>query len=254
VADTERLVVQEAIDFFEVVEHHFTDVKRVVALGGSVDLLEQVRLPDGIEMATADGGAPQAGDLVVVDVPVDEEAVAGLADAVAGVPDDAALLLLLHARLPELPMGPVVTALTQAGLQVVEASPVAHPAITAAVVARPADGGMLPFVPYLGGRVLVGADTQVRRVVNEYLVEGLVSRARDVERDRLGEELRSAQAELVSVREALSDAVRHLELERERLRTIEASRTMVVGRAVAEVRRNPLQGLVRLPRAPRRRG
>jgi hypothetical protein len=24
VADTERLVVQEAIDFFEVVEHHFT--------------------------------------------------------------------------------------------------------------------------------------------------------------------------------------------------------------------------------------
>jgi hypothetical protein len=240
---------------FEVVEHHAADVKRVVALGVSADMLEQLRLPDGVEMAAADDGAARAGDLVVVDVPAEADAVAGLADAVAGVPDGAALLLLLRAPLAELPVGPVVTALTQVGLQVVEASPVAHTAVTAAVVARRPDGGMLPFVPYLGDRVLVGPDDmQVRRVVNEHLVEGLVSRARDVDRDRLRDELRSAQADLVSAREALSDAVRHLESERARLRAVEASRTMAVGRAVADVRRNPVRGLARLPRALRRRG
>ena len=114
---------------------------------------------------------------------------------------------------------------------------------------------MLPFVPYLGGRVLVGPnDVQVRRVVNEHLLEGLVSRARDVDRDRLREDLRSAQADLASTREAHRDAVRQLERERARLRAIEASRTMAVRRAVAAVRRNPLRGLVRLPGALRRRG
>jgi hypothetical protein len=106
---------------FEVVEHHAADVKRVVALGSSADLLEQLGLPEGIETATADDGAARADDLVVVEVPADEEAVAGLADAVA-----------------------------EAGLQVVEASPVVHPTVTVAVVARRADGGTLSFVPYLG--------------------------------------------------------------------------------------------------------
>jgi hypothetical protein len=239
---------------FEVVEHHAADVKRVVALGGSANLLEQLRLPGGIETAAADDGAARAGDLVVL-APADEEAVAGLTDAVAGVPDGATLLLLLRAPLAELPVGPVITALTQAGLQVVEASPVANPAVTAAVVARRPDGGMLPFVPYLGGRVLVGPnDVQVRRVVNEHLVEGLLSRARDVDRDRLREELRSAQADLASAREALRDAVRELERERAQLRAVEASRSMAVGRAVAELRRDPFRGLVRLPGALRRRG
>jgi len=239
---------------FEVVEHHAADVKRVVALDSSADLLEQLRLPDGIETAVAGEGAARAGDLVVIEVPTDEEAMAGLADAVAGVPEGATLLLLLCAPLAELPVGSVVTALTQAGLQVVEASPVAHAAVTAAVVARRTDGGMLPFVPYLRSRVSVRPDLQVRRVVNEHLVEGLVSRARDVDRDRLREELRSAQADLVNAREAFAEVVLQLERERARLRAVEASRTMAVGRAVAEIRRNPFQGLVRLPGALRRRG
>jgi hypothetical protein len=239
---------------FEVVEHHAADVKRIVALGDSVDLLEQLRLPGGIERASADEGAPRAGDLVVIDVAADQEAVAGLSDAVAGVPDGATLLLLLRAPLAELPVGPVVAALTQAGLQVVEASPVAHATVTAAVVARRPDGGMLPLVPYLRSRVLVGTDLQVRRVVNEHLVEGLVARARDVDCDRLREELRSAQTELASAREAFADVVRQLERERARLRAVEASRTMAVGRAFAEVRRSPFQGLVRLPGVLRRRG
>jgi hypothetical protein len=240
---------------FEVVEHHAAEVKRVVALGDAADLLEQLRLPGGIETAAADEGAARAGDLVVVDVPARAEATAGLADAVTGVPDGATLLLLLRAPLAELPVGPVVSALTQAGLQAVEASPVAHTTFTAAVVARRPDGGMLPFVPYLGDRVLVGPeDGQVRRVVNEHLVEGLVSRARDVDRDRLREDLRSAQADVTNAREAFADVVRQLERERARLRALEASRTMAVGRAVAEVRRNPVRGLVRLPGALRGRG
>jgi hypothetical protein len=238
---------------FEVVEHHAADVKRVVTLGDSADLLEQLRLPGGIETASADeAAAARAGDLVVVDVPADDDGVAGLADVLAGVPDGATLLLLLGAPLAELPVGPVVTALTQAGLQVVEASPVAHTAVTAAVVARRPDGAMLPFVPYLGSSVLVGPDQQVRRVVNEHLLEGLVSRARDVDRDRLREELRSTQADLVSAREALGDVGRQLERERARLRAVEGSRTMAVGRAVAEVRRHPFRGLGRLPAALRR--
>lgn len=238
---------------FEVIEHHTTDVRRVVAPGAAADLLGQLRLPAAIETAAADATA-RAGDLVVVDVPTDADAVTGLAGTVAGVPDGATLLLLLRSPLPELPVGPVVSALAQAGLQVVEAAPVAHSAFTAAVVARKPDGGMR-FVPYLGERVLVGPeDARLRRVVNEHLVEGLVSRARDVELDRLRAELRSAQASLSSAREALRDAERQLERERARLRAVESSRTMAVGRAVAQIGRNPVRGLVRLPGELRRRG
>jgi hypothetical protein len=240
---------------FEVVEHHVADVKRVVAVGGSDELVTQLRLPDGL--ATADDesdGGPRAGDLVVVDVGPEPADVDGLGSTVAAVPEGATLLLLLRAPLTELPLGPVVTALTTAGLQVVEAAPVAHPTVTAAVVARHPDAGPLPFVPYLGGRPLVAADEdQLRRVVNEHLVEGLVNRARDVERDRLREELRTAQAELATAHVSLRDTVRALEAERARSAALEDSRTMAVGRAVAEVRRNPLRGLVRLPGALRRR-
>jgi hypothetical protein len=233
---------------FEVVEHHAAEVERVVARGLAADVLEQLRLPAAIRTADDDAAA-RAGDLVVVDVPSDVDAVTGLADLVAGVPDGALLLLLVHAPLAELPVGPIVGALTQAGLQVIEAAPVAHSVFTAAVVARHPDGGVA-FVPYLGNRVLVGPEhAQVRRVVNEHLVEGLIWRAREVEHDRLREELRSVHASLGSTREALRNAERQLEGERARLQAVESSRTMVVGRAVAEIRHT----LVRIPGALRRR-
>jgi hypothetical protein len=240
---------------FEVVQHHLAGVERVVLVSGSDELLAQLRLPDGLATADAgtDGG-PRAGDLVVVEVGTDEADVDGLAATVAAVPDGATLLLLLRAPLSDLPVGPVVSALTSARLQAVEAAPVTHPEVRAAVVARGSDAGALPLVPYLGSRPLDGPDDdQRRRLVNEYLVEGLVSRARDVELDRLRTEARVVQAELVTARESLRDTVRALEQERARTTALESSRTMAVGRAVAEVGRHPLRGLVRLPGALRRR-
>ena len=238
---------------FEILQQHTSGYNRLLDVSGRPDVQPHLRPPlSEVSLEVSEGAIAdvRAGDILVAasGEVLDAEQVEALARA---VPGGAALLLLLSTPLHEIPVGALVSALTSAGMQVVQAAPVSHPVYTAAVIARPA-ATTVPFVEYLAfGTDVVPGDAALRRLISEHLVEGLVGRARQqryeqdmakaAERD---ERLAAAQADAAAARaEAARQAARY--------DALAASRQVAVGRALGTARRHPVSGARQLARAVR---
>ncbi|MFK4084397.1 hypothetical protein ACI2LF_09845 [Kribbella sp. NPDC020789] len=151
---------------------------------------------DTITAVTVPGSPAAVGDLPAV-----------LADAVPGE----VVLLLLPWPPPELPLGPVIQALVAAGLQTIEAHPLADTEWGVAVICRRVDDEVGEVHAYLDRSRSLGPLTgrTLLRLVDEHVVEGLVRRTQELalaavtaERDALRKELDALREELVALREA----------------------------------------------------
>ena len=161
-----------------------------------------------------------------------------LASSLQGIAEGASVLLLLPRAAVDLPVGRVVDAVCDAGLQVQAVVPVEHSTHrTAVVVTRSA--ATAPVYPYLLSRPAVPLDESgVHRVVAEYLVGGLQARAVDAGADSADTPARVAALE------------KQLAATRARLAAVEGSRAYA-GRALSDVRSTPVSGLRKLPGAMR---
>jgi hypothetical protein len=229
---------------FEIVERHRSGHARLLDVTGREDVAPHLnsRQSDAPVPSETGGMADvRPGDVVVALLddgsPASSTGSLEELEALAGsLPEDSALLVLTTGAVTGLPVGPLVSALTSAGLQVVEASPVSHPTIRAAVLARPAKVPV-PFVAYLGSAPVSQPDeAQLRRLISEHLVEGLVARARDQAQESLAARVAELEEQLAAAQSMASrEAARYLDLER--------SRSVAMARALSAARRHPVTGL-----------
>ena len=197
-------------------------------------------LTGALRLTAEDAGevtAAQPGDVVVLavgDLETDT-----LMATLREVPQDVQTVLFLPCTPSTLPVGRVVDAVLGADLQVARAVPIERSKFGVAVVAMRVDG-LLPMHPYLVAREPIAlVEPAIRRLAAEHAVGGLAMRA------LLDGEIGST--------DRVAELERKLAKTRRRLAEIEGSRSYAVGRALAEVRHSPLQGLrgLRKARAPR---
>jgi hypothetical protein len=234
---------------FEIVERHRPGYGRLLDITGRDDVAGHLSSRQAVAPMPAQAGQAgdvRPGDIVVALLELDASAQADsleeLRELAGSLPEDSALLVLTTRPVAELPVGPLVSSLTSAGLQVVEASPVSHPAVRAAVVARPAKVPVA-FVTYLARGVVSQPDeVQLRRLISEHLLEGLVTRAREQE---------SASARIAELEQSLATAQEAADWEAARYRALERSRSVALALALSAARRHPVDGLRQAGRAVR---
>jgi hypothetical protein len=241
---------------FEIVQQHASGYQRLLDTTGREDVPKHLLPPLsalGLDMVAGNAAEAGPGDIVVNELTVPVEA-DQLDRVVRSVPDGAALLLLIAVPIHEIPVGAVVSALSSAGLQVVQAAPVSHPSFRAAVVACPAKEPV-PFVTYLAAGPTPGPDTdQLRRLINEYLVESLVVRAQEQLSGREHEKLAELAERLAHAEAAKAEAESELARQKAKYAALDGSRPLAVGRALASARHRPVSGARQLARAVRGRG
>ena len=153
---------------FEVVPA-ITDGRRVFdASNGAIDGL---RLGDVATGSVNDAGA---GDLAVLAATaVDTESLASL---LGGVGSGVWAVVFLPTSVFDIPVGAVVEALQQSGVQAVDAIPLDDRRYGVAIVVAREDG-WAPITPYLSGRKgVVPSDQAIRRVIAERVIGGLSDR------------------------------------------------------------------------------
>jgi len=220
-----------------------------------------------------DSAPAQPADDALTVVTVDENAADDELRAVLAAGPGEGRLLLLPWLPHQLPVGPVIQGLVSAGMQAVEAHPLADTAWNVAVVCRRVDGDVQAMHAYLDPGRSLGPLTgrALLRLIDEHVVEGLVWRnhqlrakedrraldaaaaardetaaARDAirkERDDLAGELdrardaaRSEQERLV---QQLAEATARVQALEDRVRGIAASRSYRLARAAARAARAP---------------
>ncbi len=218
----------------------------------------------------SDSAPAEPADDVMTAVTVGAEAGGDELQAALAFAGPGESVLLVLPWLPhELPVGPVVQALVSAGIQAVEAHPIADTAWNVAIVCRRVDDLVQPVPAYLDRRRATEplAGRALLRFVDEHIVEGLVWRngeVRDkqtrqaldaavagkaetaVERDAYRKERDDLATELDKSREAtrlvqaqLAEANARVKALDARLRRISGSRAYRLIRGAAKVARTP---------------
>jgi hypothetical protein len=222
------------------------DAGRVVdATPAELYLSKQLaHLPGAKVVPLDEAGELCASDLLVVHVPVEDGADlrTHVARALDGLPPGASAILVVGRPPSTLPAGPVVDAIAAAGLLTSGAVGVGvGTGLTAVSVRRPVDPAAIeelgPLRSYPDGRPVGGPGPQAwLRLLAERAVESVVARTRD-------ERLAKLEVEVESLTARLNAAVAASAKERKGRESLEHSRAMAVGRALAGVRSRPLRGL-----------
>jgi hypothetical protein len=217
-----------------------------------MDLAAAATRSGGRTITTDPGHAPseiEPLDTVVVLLLAAHD-VAPLAAVLESAPEGARVLVFFPCRASQIPVGRLVDALMSQQAQAIAVVPVddrAHP--SALLVER---GAEVPAAAWLASRGIVDLDEgQRRRLRAEQVIGGAVDRAGVLaQQSATGTaRLRAARAEARA--KSAEAAVARLTVE---LRAVRASRSFEVGEAFAEVKREPLSGVLRLPGRLRRAG
>lgn len=170
----------------EIVLAHLGDGGRIVPQGTAGDLLLRSALPAGVEVSET-GAAARDEDVVLAEL----ADVATLGQLLAELRSPASVVLVSGSDPAVLPVGAILDAVLSEGYQLLEAWPVVHGNVRAALVLRRADGVIRP-TPYLaagGGSTGTtlnrrahyeqAQEPELRRIVGEWVLDGFVSRARE---------------------------------------------------------------------------
>ncbi len=161
---------------------------------------------DGLRLGEVPAGSAAeavSGDLVVL-VVVDLN---DLAPILGGLSTGVWAVAFLPTTVFDLPVGSVVDALANAGLQAVDAIPVDDRKYGVAIVVAN-ETGWAPVRLYLAGRSgIVPTESALRRIVAEQVVGGLAARARraeDPETQALAQRVAELEGQLAAVQQRLN--------------------------------------------------